>query len=105
MAGSHMGAPAPDISAIPTAADSAAILVPQRTRSRVCHGVFSLGGELAVVYSSRRVFEAGKGVQLVLGHDAPQVKAPSLSPTQARHLARALVCAADAAEAVREGRA
>ena len=104
MAGTPMGARAPAFPANPPAADSAAILVPQRTRSRVCHGVFSLGGELTVVYSSRRVFEAGKGVQLVLGHDGPAVKAPSLSPTQARHLARALVCAADAAEAVREGR-
>lgn len=104
MAGTPLGALAPASPVIPPAADSAAILVPQRTRNRVCHGVFSLAGELCVVYSSRRVVEAGKGVQLVLGHDGP-VRAPSLSPTQARNLARALVAAADAADELRAGRA
>lgn len=103
MAGISMGAPAPAFPASIPAADSAVNRIPEVSRRRRCHGVFSLDAQLCVVYSLRRV-EPGKGVQLVLGHDGP-VMTPHMSPTQARNLARALVAAADAADELRMGRA
>lgn len=101
MAGISMGARAPAFPASLPSADCAVPHVPAASRKRRCHGVFSLSGELAVVYSLRRV-EPGKGVQLVLGHEGP-VMTPGMSPTQARNLARALVAAADAADELRAG--
>ncbi len=104
MAGINLGAPAPGSRPfIPAAPGRAAYRVPVVSRTRVCHGVYSLGGELCIVYSLRRI-EPGQGVQLSLGHDGP-VLAPHMSPTQARNLARSLVAAADAADTLRAGRA
>ena len=64
------------------------------TRTRRNHGTFVLGGHLACVYSSRQAsrcygvnFEIGAGTLVVNG---------SMTPAQARSMARALNAAADA---------
>lgn len=97
-----LGATASNASLFSPAPAPQAYVVPPISRKRRCHGVFSLDGQLTVVYSLRRI-EPGKGVQLVLGHDGP-VMTPHFSPTKARMLAVALVAAADAADELRAGR-
>lgn len=99
MAGTSLVARASNTSPFSPVPGPQAYAAPRDSRKRRCHGVFSLDGKLAVVYSLRRV-DAGKGVQLVLGHDGP-VMTPHLSPTKARMLALALVAAADAADELR----
>ena len=73
------------------------------TRTRRNHGAFNVGGQLACVYSTRR---AGKcyGVSFELGAGT-LLLASSMTPTQARQMARALSAAADAAELVQGGAA
>lgn len=75
-------------------------LVPS-SRTRRNHGTFVLGGHLACVYSSRQAsrcygvsFEVGAGTLVVNG---------SMTPAQARSMARALNAAADAVEQVSGG--
>jgi hypothetical protein len=76
-------------------------LVPAATRTRRNHGAFTLGGQLACVYSTRRVGQC-YGVGFELGAGTLQL-ASSMTPAQARNMARALSAAADAAEAVLQG--
>ncbi|MDE1948983.1 MAG: hypothetical protein KGI35_10235 [Burkholderiales bacterium] len=73
------------------------------TRTRVSHGVFSIGGQLGAVYSTRQV---GKhhGVLLEIGGtyadrrgDLLALAAP-MTPAQARAMAHALTAAAAAIE-------
>ena len=71
-------------------------LVQASTRTRRNHGAFTLGGQLACVYSSRRAgqcygvgFELGAGTLTLAG---------AMTPGQARNMAQALMAAADAAE-------
>lgn len=102
MAGTSVGATASNSSPFHPTPGLPPLVVQPISRKRRCHGVLSLDGQLAVVYSLRRI-DAGRGVQLVLGHDGP-VLTPHFSPTKARMLAAALVAAADAADALRAGR-
>lgn len=81
-----------------TTARHALRLVPVTSRTRRCHGVFILGDRLACIYSTRRSTSA-HGVTVELGHGDQPVPV-SLTPPQARAVARALLTAADAAEAV-----
>jgi len=78
-------------------------LVPTTTRTRRNHGAFSLGGHLACVYSTRRAgtcygvsFEVGAGTLTL---------ASTMTPAQARNMARALAAAADAADLAQGGAA
>lgn len=73
------------------------------TRTRRNHGAFNVGGQLACVYSTRRAgqcygvsFELGAGTLLL---------SSSMTPTQARQMARALSAAADAADLAQGGAA
>lgn len=100
MAGHPLGAPAPVFPfpfPVPQAPGADAYRVQPESRTRRNHGVFIVGNQLACVYSSRRSGD-DKSVQLVLGHEGP-IFTGGMSPTQARAVARALVSAADAAEA------
>lgn len=67
------------------------------TRTRRNHGAFTLGGQLACVYSAR---SAGKcyGVSFELGAGTLSLAA-RMTASQARAMARALTSAADAADA------
>lgn len=76
-------------------------LVPAATRTRRNHGAFTLGGQLACVYSTRRAGQC-YGVGFELGAGTLQL-ASTMTPAQARNMARALSAAADAAEAVTQG--
>lgn len=93
MAGTtHLGALSP---ALPTPAPRRILnLVPGSTRTRRNHGVFMLGSELASVYSSRRESD-GHGVTMTVGNGT-LVLSGSMTPMQARAMARALNAAADA---------
>ncbi len=75
--------------------------VPADTRTRRNHGVFLFGAEVAAVYSTRRASD-GHGVSMTVGHGSLMLTG-SLTPKQARMMARALDAAADAAAAVQEG--
>ena len=68
--------------------------VPSSTRTRHNHGAVAMGGYLACIYSTR---SAGRcfGVSLEVGAGTLTMAA-SMTPTQARSCARALVAAADA---------
>lgn len=77
------------------------IHVPASSRTRRNHGVFLFGTEVAAVYSTRRASD-GHGVSMTVGHGSLMLTG-SLTPTQARMMARALCAAADAAAAVQEG--
>ncbi len=72
--------------------------VPALTRTRRNHGVFLVGDQLATVYSSRREFDT-LGVTLSVGAGALTITG-SMTPVQARAMARALAAAADAVEAL-----
>ena len=83
----------------PLASDSpqrAPYRVPASSRTRCNHGVFLLGHELAIVYSSRRSAD-GQSVTLSLGN-GPGDAALGMTPSQARAMARALTSAAAAVE-------
>lgn len=97
MAGKPLGAPASVFPLSVQAPGAAAYRVHPESRTRRNHGVFIVGDQLACVYSSRRSCD-DKGVQLVLGHEGP-IFTGGMSSTQARAVARALVAAADAADA------
>ena len=105
MAGQPLSASAPaSLSpSFSSAGKAAPHLVHAATRTRRNHGAFTLGGQLACVYSSRRVgqcyavgFELGAGTLKL---------ASTMTPAQARSMARALSAAADAADAVAQGAA
>ena len=78
-------------------------LVPASTRTRRNHGAFTLGGQMACVYSTRRAgncygvsFELGAGTLSLSG---------AMTPAQARRMAGALTAAAAAAELAQGGAA
>lgn len=90
MAGTPLGASSP------TSSPQRTLHLVPSTRTRRNHGTFLLGGHLASVYSSRQAsrcygvsFEIGAGTLVVNG---------SMTPAQARSMARALNAAADAVE-------
>jgi hypothetical protein len=78
-------------------------LVQPATRTRRNHGVFMIGDELASVYSTRRESSC-LGVTMVVGNGALQLSG-SMTPVQARAMARALSSAADAVEQLQRGEA
>lgn len=103
MAGTTVGVHAPDLA-------SHSLLTPKRptlrlatdtTRTRRNHGVFLVGNELATVCSSRRG-AGGFGVLLQVGRGALMLNG-TMTPSQARTMARALTVAAQAAEAAPRG--
>ncbi|MFY9460664.1 MAG: hypothetical protein WAP57_13035 [Aquabacterium commune] len=110
MAGQTLGVQTPVLAPVATPSTAAALRTAQRltlhasqagTRTRRNHGAFTLGGHLACVYSTRKAgrccgvsFELGAGTLTLAG---------SMTPSQARCMARALSAAADAAEAVAQG--
>lgn len=72
------------------------LLPPATTRTRRNHGAFTLGGQLACVYSTRRSGECNDvGFELGAG---TLTLASTMTAVQARNLARALLAAADAIE-------
>ena len=92
----HVPAPAP-------APTRTLQLVPAYTRTRRNHGAFTLGGQLACVYSTRRAgncygvsFELGAGTLSLSG---------AMTPAQARRMADALTAAAAAVELAQGGTA
>jgi hypothetical protein len=95
MAGPSLGAHAPNSPAL-----SDPLRVPSHaaasSRTRRNHGVFMLGNELASIYSSRRAAD-GLGVSMAVGCGS-LVLTGSMTSTQARAMACALVAAAQAAE-------
>lgn len=98
MAGQPLGAPAPSSPSVPLPASQRPRLrVAATSRTRRIHGVFLLGSELATVYSSRRAAD-GQGVSMTVGSGS-LVLTGSMTPTQARAMARALAAAAEASEA------
>ncbi len=76
-------------------------LVPASTRTRRNHGVFSVGGQMACVYSTRRT-GACYGVSFELGAGTLTL-ASTMTPAQARCMAHALATAADACEIAQQG--
>ncbi len=68
---------------------------PTTSRTRTCHGFFTVGAVPAMVFSTRR--QADPAVVVDLGH-AGTMASGRLSPTQARAAARALLQAADAVD-------
>ena len=95
------GATAPVLPASLSASQRAPLRVVTSTRTRRNHGVFMLGDELATVYSSRRE-SGGLGVTLSVGCGTVMLTG-SMTPTQARAMARALCAAAIAVDAVQQG--
>jgi hypothetical protein len=99
MAGQPSGAPAPNTSpsTSPAPLRSLHLVHAASTRTRRNHGAFTLGGQLACVYSAR---SAGKcyGVSFELGAGTLSLAA-RMTASQARAMARALNSAADAADA------
>ena len=89
---------------VPTPARTRTLqLVPASTRTRRNHGAFTLGGQLACVYSTRRAgncygvsFELGAGTLSLSG---------AMTPAQARRMADALTAAAAAVELAQGGTA
>jgi hypothetical protein len=96
MAGQTLRTHAPLASTSLTSTPSAPHRVIASSRTRCNHGVFLLGHELAIVYSSRRSAD-GQSVTLSLGN-GPGDAAVGMTPTQARAMARALTSAAAAIE-------
>lgn len=68
---------------------------PTTSRTRTCHGFFTVGAVPAMVFSSRK--EAVPAVIVDLGR-AGAMATGRMSPTQARAAARALIQAADAVD-------
>ncbi|MEO8059825.1 MAG: hypothetical protein ABI671_16040 [Burkholderiales bacterium] len=96
MAGQSLGAHAPLSPASLHAPRGAPYRVLASSRTRRNHGVFLLGDELATVYSSRRTAD-NLAVCMSVGSGS-LVLTGSMSTTQARAMARALMAAASAAE-------
>lgn len=82
MAGTSLGAASPTSS-------------PATSRTRTCHGFFTVGSVPAMVFSTRR--QADPAVVVDLGH-AGTMASGRMSPVQARAAARALLQAAEAVE-------
>jgi hypothetical protein len=101
MAGQSLGATAPATSLSGASSRRTLHLVPGTTRTRLSHGAFPLGELVASVYSSRR--DCDGRVTLALGRNALRLDV-SMSPTQARAMARVLAIAAKAAEATQAGK-
>ena len=97
MAGQPLGAPALHSPASLPEAQRGLHRVTASSRTRRNHGVFLLGSELATVYSSRRASD-GHGVSMAVGAGS-MVVTGSMTATQARAMARALMAAASATEA------
>ena len=96
MAGQLIGAPAPQSPVSHHEAQRAPRRVIASSRRRLNHGVFQLGNELASVYSSRRASD-GHGVSMAVGTGS-LVLTGSMTASQARAMARALIAAASAVE-------
>ena len=96
MAGQSLRTSAPLASASPATPQRTLYRVIGSSRTRCNHGVFLLGHELAIVYSTRRSAD-GQAVTLSLGN-GPGDTALGMTPTQARAMARALTSAAAAVE-------
>ena len=96
MAGTTLGAHAPNSPASSSAPQRAPLRVVATSRTRRNHGVFLLGNELATVYSSRRSAES-LGVSMSVGSGS-LVLTGSMTALQARRMAQALLAAALAAE-------
>lgn len=96
MAGQPLGAPALLSPASVPAPQRAPHRVMASSRTRRNHGVFLLGDELATVYSSRRASD-GHGVSMAVGAGS-LVLTGSMTASQARAMARALIAAASAVE-------
>jgi hypothetical protein len=95
-----MGAPAP-ASSLPSSLSSQArprlhLVHSTHTRTRRNHGAFTLGGQLACIYSARRA-DACYGVSLELGAGTLTLAA-RFTAGQARAMARALLAAAAAVD-------
>ena len=97
MAGTSLGAPALDLVSSNDAPTRTLHRVPSSSRTRRNHGVFLIGDQVAFVFSSRRGLQ-GLGVMLSIGDKSLQLNG-SMTPTQARSMARALNAAAEASEA------
>ena len=96
MAGTSLGAKAPLSSSPFSAPERAPHRVIASSRTRRNHGVFLLGNELTTVYSSRRECDA-LGVSMSVGSGS-LVLTGSMTSTQARAMARALIAAANAVD-------
>ena len=96
MAGQLIGALAPQSPASHPEAQRAPRRVIASSRTRLNHGVFQLGNDLASVYSSRRA-SGGHGVSMSVGTGS-LVLTGSMTASQARAMARALIAAASAVE-------
>ena len=96
MAGQPLGATALLSPASHPEAQRAPHRVMASSRTRRNHGVFQLGDEQATVYSSRRASE-GHGVSMAVGTGS-LVLTGSMTASQARAMARALIAAASAVE-------
>lgn len=96
MAVHPLGASAPNSPASHPTQPRRLIRVPASSRTRINHGVFLFGTEVAAVYSTRRASD-GHGVSMTVGHGSVSLTG-NLTPTQARMMARALEAAAAAAE-------
>ena len=96
MAGTSLGANAPLSSSHFSAPERAPHRVIASSRTRRNHGVFLLGNELTTVYSSRRECD-GLGVSMAVGSGS-LVLTGSMTSTQARAMARALIAAASAVD-------
>lgn len=100
MAGLTLGESTPVVHPLAAVAQRPLIRIPSSTRTRRNHGVFLLGDELASVYSSRRQAD-GLGVTMTVG-EGSLVLTGSMTPAQARAMARALVAAAEASEVTQQ---
>jgi hypothetical protein len=96
MAGTPLGALAPATQALDAPAIRTLTLAPGSTRTRRSHGAFPLGDLIASVYSSRRDFDGR--VTLSMGRAALRLDV-SMTPDQARAMARVFEVAARAAAA------
>lgn len=76
------------------------LVAPATTRTRRNHGMFTLGGQLAGVYSTRRGGQC-YGVSFELGAGTLSLNS-SMTPAQARQMARALLSAAAAVETAQQ---
>lgn len=113
MAGQYLGALPPVSSASPSASASPSTPTTPRhrlhlvnagsTRTRRNHGAFTLGGQLACVYCTRRAGQCF-GVAFELRGGTLTLESV-MTPAQARRMAHALASAADAADLVQGGAA
>lgn len=79
-----------------SAGPTAGARAPVQSRTRTCHGFFSLGKAPGAIYSSRR--EGDATVTIDIGAEG-LVATGRMSAVQARSIARALLAAAEAVDA------